>query len=430
MKAAIRAIVLCAGAVVLGAGLFLGWLIYTPGGARFAVQQIVTDTLESYKVTWEGMEGDLASGITVRHLQVKEIPRLPPGSFLRVQKLSVRLSSPALSGLALDIDHARLFPRGEEAIVLNGKVRGNRFAANVYSRSLDLGDMRDALMKFFDVPAMKGTLRDIDLIAVGSFERPWISGRFIAERLEHNGFLLEECPVQVKLHFLPGAAQWETYGRMDLLGGWLQSPAVRFDLLKSRLTFAGRAAWPELNINAAARVLRTRIDIKVRGSRKDPLVFLSSDMPYPKEQLLLMLATGRRWSGMEGAVNGNPMTPQLASDFVEYLLFGGSRGKIVEWFGLSDISLIADEKAQGVSLTKDLTDRLGLGYGIKVGPKPADKEHPREVTQTIEGDYHLTDRLTISAQKEIKADRSSFMSDPDSYEKPDDRILLRYRSRF
>jgi hypothetical protein len=157
---------------------------------------------------------------------------------------------------------------------------------------------------------------------------------------------------------------------------------------------------------------------------------LTSDAPYPKEQLLLMLATGRSWSGMGSAVDTNKMTPQLTSDFVDYFLFGGSRGKVVEWLALSDVSLIAEERAQGVSLSKDVTDKFGVGYGVKVGARSADRTQPREVTQTLESDYRLTDRLTISAQKELRAARQPSGGVPDSADMPDDRIFLRYRSQF
>lgn len=425
-----RILMLVVCALIIGAALFLGWLLCTPLGARFTVRQIAQDTLGSQRISWDSIDGSLARGIVVQNLQVQDIPRLPPGNMLRVQALSVRLHALALSGLAVDIDNGRLFPHGDEAVVMNVKVRGNSFTANIYTHALDLADVRDILTKFFDVPPMKGTLRNIDLVAGGFFNRPWVAGQFTAERIVRNGFVLEECPVRIDLRFARGAVRWETYGRLDMLGGHLQSPAVRIDLLESRLNFSGRLAWPELDINATSRVARTKIDVRVTGTRDNPKVELESDAPYPKEQLLLMLATGRRWSGMDSALAGNRMTPQLTSNFVEYLLFGGSRGKVVERFGLSDISLIADEKAQGVSLLKDVNDKLGVGYGVRVGPRSSAEARTRDVTQTLESDYHLTERLTISAQKELKTGTMSSGQTAPTTEEEDDRLLFRYRSRF
>ena len=127
------------------------------------------------------------------------------------------------------------------------------------------------------------------------------------------------------LNFVRGQP-WETHGRMKLSDGLLNGPNnVLVRLGDSQLTFTGRPQWPEINIKGTADVARTRIDITVRGTRKDPKLELSSDPPHTKEQLLMMLATGKAWSGMDEALATNKMTPELTADFIEYVFFRNKR---------------------------------------------------------------------------------------------------------
>ncbi len=214
---------------------------------------------------------------------------------------------------------------------------------------------------------------------------------------------------------------------------------LRVQLKPSRLTFTGRPAKPGLDVAATTRVARTRIDIKVQGTRDDPKVSLSSEPSYSKEQLLLMLATGKRWTGIQETIGQDRKNPELAVNFADYLLFGGSRAKFVRLLGLSDVSIQADGKRQGVSVSKDLTQKLGVGYGVEVTTDPG---HQREVTQRLQSEYQLTDRFLLGVQKEFKplstagtGKESSGLADtssePTSYDQtPDDRVYLKYRSSF
>jgi hypothetical protein len=210
-------------------------------------------------------------------------------------------------------------------------------------------------------------------------------------------------------------------------------------------------------------VARTLINIKVKGTRQSPKVELSSDAGYSQQQLLLMLATGQRLSLGDDTSGRSRMTPALASDFVDYLLFGGERGRFIRALGLSDISINANEKRQGfipatdfpggeplqksgvpaanawgVTFNKDVTDRLGVGYGVEMGDNPSSRQ--QDVTHRLEGEYQLTDKFVLGAQKEMKPARvggssgsqnASAAGEPlSSYDIPDDRVFLKFRSSF
>ncbi len=425
------------GLILLLAG-FVAWLGFTPWGAKTVVRELARRTLGARTVSWAALEGSLIGGIKADQLEVRIIPYLPESSFLRVQSLSIRFNRFSLEGLDIGVVNGRLFHPGDDPVVFNARLYGKEVAGNVYTRGLDLGNVRGVLTKFFEVPPFKGALRDIDLFVGGTLDRPAVSGHFFIERIMQNEFILQDVEARADLHFIRGSPRWETHGKLFLDSGYLRSPAVRIELKPSVLTFTGYPSKPELDIRASSKVARTLIDISVKGTRQAPEVLLTSDPSCPKEQLLLMLATGKRWSGVvEGSSDKARMSPALTSNFVDYLLFGGDRVRIIRAMGLSDISFNADDKKQGVTISKDLTERLGIGYGVAVG---TNTQSQRELTQRLEGEYQLTSHLLFGAQKEVKPARSSgaLGSASDSaagmkispVDLPDDRVFLKYRSSF
>lgn len=414
------------------------WLILTPWGAECSVREVSRRTLGVDQVSWSKIEGSLLRGIQVDQLEVHNIPFLPFRSFLRVQSLSIRLTAFTLNGLDVDVVNARFFLWEDQPVVFNGALRGSSVSGNVYVRRLDLVDVRALLTQFFDVPPFKGVLTDVDLFVGGRWDRPDVTGRAVIDRIYQNEFVLGNVPVMADLHFQRGRPRWETRGRLYLESGWLRNDVVLIDLQKSHLTFSGLLARPELDIHAVSRVARTKIDIKVRGTRLMPQVDLKSEPPYSKEQLFLMLATGKRWSGVvDGTATQRSAAPVLATNFADYLLFGGERVKIIRALGLSDISFNVDQNKQGVTLSKDVTDRLGVGYGVEMGISPGSQ---RDVTHRLEGEYQLTDKFILGAQKEMKPAHVSGALDEQnmdapvtggsSLEIPDDRIFLKYRTAF
>ncbi|MEI6437428.1 MAG: translocation/assembly module TamB domain-containing protein [Candidatus Omnitrophota bacterium] len=416
------------------------WLFFTPWGAKTVVRELARLSLGARTVSWQALSGSLIGGVKVDQLEVRVIPFLPESSFLRVQVLSIRCARLSLDGLDVEVTNARLFHPGDDPIVLNVSLSGRSVSGNVYTSGLDLSSVRDVLTKFLEVPPFKGSLRDIDLFISGRLDRPVVTGKFFVERITQNDFILQDVPSRADLHFARGNVRWETYGKLFLDGGSLRSSFVRIDLDPSVLTFTGRPSRPELDIHAVSKVARTKINISVRGTRQDPVVALSSDPSYPKEQLLLMLATGKSWNAVvEGQMDRARTSPALTANFVDYLLFGGDRLKFIRAIGLSDISFSADERKQGVTFSKELTQRLGVGYGVEVGTGP---QSQRGLTQRLEGEYQLTDHFLFGAQKEMKSVReagaSATVNPPasgagiplSSDDIPDDRVFLKYRASF
>ncbi|MBF0485807.1 MAG: translocation/assembly module TamB domain-containing protein [Candidatus Omnitrophica bacterium] len=425
-----REIVLTIFAILaLGGAVFMAAFIYTPWGARLVLTNTVRFFLKTSDVRWESLEGNLARGVVVRRLEIKSMRQLFPGNALRIQALSLRARDFGISGLSVTVDNGRLSLRGDEPIIFAGRFDNGVVNANVYTRNLNFSDVREVLGRFFDIPPIKGTFRGIDLFVRGKVNNPHVRGHFFIERIAQNDFTFEESPVIVSLRLFRGMFRWEVYGRMYFKKGRLKTSFAEMQVHKSSLKFVGPPPQPELDIRATAEVLRTKIDILVRGERRAPKLSLTSDPPLPKEQILLMLATGKKWEGLETMDGQKKVSPELTADFVDYLLFGGSARKVVQYLGLSDITLKADANKQGVTFSKDVSHLLGVGYGVE---REVNISEPHGLTQRLEGELYLTDKMTVGVQKEFKPllpNQPEIKETPLS-NMPDDRVYMKYKTSF
>lgn len=413
------------------------WLINTPWGAQWIIREAVHRTIGGDAVSWDRIDGSLLRGVRVEQLEVRRIPYLPLHSTIRVQSLTACLTRLSLDGVDVELVNLRLFLVDDEAIVCNVRLTGQNLSGNAYARGFELGNVRDILRQFFNVPYFKGAVRDVDLFIRGTITRPEVKGHFFVERLSRQEMLLEQAPIEADLYFVKGLQRWQTFGKLYAESGSLTNRELKLTLSSSRLIFTGRLPVPELDIHASTKIKHANIEMRIQGLRTAPKIELSSDPPYPREQIMLMLATGKRWSGVSESISTSEVfTPALSNNVVDYLLFGGERGKIIKALGLSDISIMADEKKRGVVLSKDLTEKLGVGYGLSVG---GEAQSQRSLTQSLQGEYYLTDKFSLGAQKEVRSEAALSTSASGDISAPpevlsekvtDDRIFLKYRSAF
>ena len=423
----LRIIVVIAAALVMSAGVCAAFILFTPKGADLVVRFGVSRIFGPGNVSSERLEGSLAGGIRVFNMEVRRLFLLPEGSVIRVQELDVHLVRPALDGLETGVVNARLILPKADNLVVNATLHNGRYDANAYSRSLDLAGLRSVIRHFRNFPLLQGELRDLDLALTGDLSRPVLQGVFTVDHIPNNAFVLYDAAVTCDLYFQRRGMFWETYGKLLIHRGALKTPHSVVHLGESRLIFSGDPLDPDLDIHATSVIARTRIDIMVRGKRKDPKISLTSDPALSQEQLLLMLTTGKRWDGIDMAMTTHRMTPELAGDFVDYFFFGKSGARIARMLGLSEISYKLDETVQGITLNKDLTDRLDVGYGVEIGT--SGEQRQRELTQKVESEYRVSTHVTIGAQKEI-VPPAPLGADAASRKIPDDRVFLRYRGTF
>ncbi|MBU1147745.1 MAG: translocation/assembly module TamB, partial [Candidatus Omnitrophica bacterium] len=167
-----------------------------------------------------------------------------------------------------------------------------------------------------------------------------------------------------------------------------------------------------------------KINIALKGAMKEPDIKLSSEPSFPKERLLLMLATNKSWKMTEGALVKGQMSPDVAKDFLDYFLFAGSGGRLAQYFGLKDVTFQLNGKTKGAGVKKDVTNNLDVRYAIE---KEEAKEKNGSTVQKLGSEYKFTDTIAVDAERELKQEKANEEQDKAT---SDDRVLLKYKKSF
>ncbi|MFH0753303.1 MAG: translocation/assembly module TamB domain-containing protein, partial [Candidatus Omnitrophota bacterium] len=371
----IRFIIIFLTSFIMAVAVAAAFLLCTPWGVSLLVGSLSSRLLGPGKVTFERVEGSILRGMRVFNVELRQPFVLAEGSQVRIQELNMRIRQLSINGLETEIINARILSDTTDPVVANGAFSESKYDVNVFSQSLDLAVLRKVIRHFRNPPILHGALKNLDLVLSGDFAHPALKGNFVVDHIPQNGFVLQDVPVRCDLNFTRMGGLWGTFGRMFVQKGWIRGPRSLMRLEESRLIFTGDPRNPELEIHASSFIARTHIQITVRGTRREPRVALASEPQLPQEQLMLMLTTGKRWDSLSTLPSTGRMTSEVAGDFVDYFFFGGSGQRVAHFFGLSSISYRIDSTKQGVVFNKDITDRLGVGYGVAVDTSAVDQEN-------------------------------------------------------
>ncbi|MBF0123007.1 MAG: translocation/assembly module TamB domain-containing protein [Candidatus Omnitrophica bacterium] len=403
------------------------YFVFTTGGAKILLHQAFDRYVSRDHVSWSDFQGTLWRGFTVKDLELQDVHGVGDGGVIRIQECAVRMKALRLKAIEADFHNARLLSLHDEPVVAEGRLRDGQISANVYALTFDLQRIKDFFPAFRHLSAVRGSLKDIDLVVEGTRDDIHIRGRSVIEKWRYATYLLQNCELNQDLRLVRTGGRWHVYGKVTIVSGDFLTPRIKIKLGPSRIEFSGDPERPSFDITGQSKVSRTKIDIVVRGTRDKPEVILSSDSGLPQEQLLLMLTTGKRWNSMNNTIFQKGMTPEIATDFVDYFLFGGSGKSLSQYLGLSNLSVSYDQEKRGVSVSKDVTERLGVGYGVKM---ETPQNEPATVKQQVTGEYDITDRVTIGIQKEVAASADPKVNGEISDKPVDDRVYMKYKTKF
>lgn len=412
---------------MMGIGGAAGYLLATENGAVFLLTQISDHYAGPGNYSWSRLQGTLWKGLAARDLEIRDIPGMEQESVLRIQELSLSVSMSGVPGLEAEFHNARLLSPHDDPLVFEGRWHDGQISGNIYARGLNLLRIRDIFPAFRRLSVIRGSLKDIDLVLTGDPDDLRLQGRLWVDQWRYASYLLEDCEVEPDLKVSRSGGEWQVNGRIMIVAGDFLTPRVKIRLAAGRIDLYGDPARPSFDIRGYTRVARTQITIVIRGTREEPQVILSSEPPLPQEQLLLMLTTGKKWKSIAQPSFQRGMTTEVAADFVDYFIFGGSGRRLSQYLGLSDLSVTLDERSRGVTVSKDVTERLGIGYGVQMETPP---DEPAIFRQKMTGEYDVTGRVTVGVQKEIAAPADPKVTDPVADQPIDDRVYMKYRAAF
>jgi len=426
MRPAIRHRIFMTTSVVTAIGLFVFFMLGTRTGARLITHHAISSMVDADSAQWDRLTGTLARGTIYQNLLIQDLAAFPIPNRLEIQTLKVDLDWTRFWQIPdIEIENGKLTLPDADPVLFYGSLKDRNPDFNISSQSL----RHEALQEIFSAMVtgdLEWELSGLDISLTGRIEIPVIQGNVIVTRLVYGDFQLLEIPCEFQLSFNPASKGWDPQGYLTLHSGSAHGPrTAEISLDKSHMFFEGDFQTPHLDITAEARVEKIRITIHVTGTPDAPELNLISTPPLARENLMLALATGQTWQRTEELLTQGTMTPQITRDFISYFLFGGRRNEFARRFGFKEMSLNYSETQRGLSMRKDLSDRLEGGYGVEQTIK---SDGTSDVSQTIGGAYKITDQMSLEASRQVTSSM-----DPAKQEDPavvNDKVLLKIQTPF
>jgi hypothetical protein len=349
-----------------------------------------------------------------------------PDSQAKIQKTEIEFNAQNIDAMKIKVSNGRVSLPGSDPILFYGDYGGESLNFNIYSKNVAI----DSLAPFFahekPLAFVKGSLQDVDLFCGGTILNPIIKGTALIGKIDYKSFSLSNAPLVYNILLKNKAVPAQANGTVLVKRGQVSGPGSVFvQLEESKLLFLGDYSKPSFDIKGNSTVEKTKIQIVLKGTSDKPELRLSSDPPLPQEQLLVMLATGKKWSGLNSVLSNGVVPPDLALDFIDYFVLGGAGSKIAGKFGITGFSVTLDKANTGVEVKKSVTDKAEVGYGVL---QTQNKDKTREITQKVSVELEVTDAISVGAEKELK--QPSTIEQSPEQQKTNDKVMIKFKKNF
>lgn len=412
---------------ILAGVVFAGrFLLFTTAGVDFACRLVLLKFALTETVTVGSSEGTLFYGGVFRDVEVRGISGMPPGTVVKIQELEY--SGIRSGALTFNVRNGRLLA-DEEMVMFYGAYRSGRLNFNIYANSFSARSLVLAL--FPDNPSLQhleGKIQDIDFYLMGTPAEPRVSGRCVLKEARFRGFSAFDFPCSLRVNVVRTLdGQVRLYGALFFQEGEIRSRDTLVSVMESSLRFSGDPANPAIEARGYSVVDGTRITIAFSGTLEVPDLQLTSQPPMSQDKLIVMLMTGKSWTGTEQAVSKGQVTPEMVSDFVDYFLLGGSGERLIRKLGITDLTLTYEERVRGVEVKKSLTGSTNVIYDVQQVKNPDETPTTR---QKLGLEYRLTETLSIEGRRELKQQPAEDEAEALREEPPESEVRLRYRRQF
>lgn len=421
------------GALLLGLLGGLGYFLLTPTGSWALCQWAFTRVMGPDRFSVQQVKGSLLTGLELHQLRLTGFPRLPEHSDLMIRLVSVSFPLPNLHQPRVRVGNARLHLPDSEPILISGEMERGLIRLNVYSRRVDSQEVLRCFISEEDALKFSGPAGPIDLNLRGTLRRFEISGDFEIPQLNYYGFSLTDAVGALALQARPGARKDGFSGEVKIRSGLLNLKNSSIQLRPSRIFYTGQIKLPNFDLEGTAVVEKIPVRAVFKGTFRQPQLRLSSDPPFPQEQLLLMLATGKRFRSIEGVSSGEAQLPvDLVGAFLDYAAFGGSGTRLAQQLGVEGSVLVRDEgRTTGLGVKKSLTDKVGVRYGVEQTQTETGESMIYRQKVGAELDVTETDQISVEAESEmLPTEEKAAAVGKDAEPERSGKVLLKYKKKF
>jgi hypothetical protein len=402
--------------LLIGAGAYI-YLFRTNSGLEKAADYAFSHFIHAEHKSFGQIKGRLSQAVILEDVELKNVEGFPQ-STIRIQELTLTPHGLNFNNVGVKVMNARLVFPSSDPIVINGVLDNQQFDLTIFSSVVDVGDILKAANVKSDI---QGGIKAVDLHVQGTLKAPRIQGTFMIDRLVREDYVLSQSPGDVDLEIKNNPQGIKLKGHVGIKKGHLKSKRTELTLKRSTLYFKKKPDNPDLSLRGFSIIGETEIDVLVKGTMEKPDLQLTSDPPLGPEILMVMLATGREWAGIENLEKGS-VSPEVAKQFVGYLFFSGSGEGFLDRMGISDVKVTMEENKKGLGFKKEITDDLDFDYGVEQSTLSGQMQ----TSQTVGMDYRISNKFFASVERQMPADGSDTNDAP----RIDSRLLLKYKRRF
>ena len=405
---------------------FVWVLVGTETGSRFLVGRALSLLAESSPCTVGEVRGTLLKHVAIRDIQIKGKPcnRLPHGFVLRVSKVDVYFSVPWLTGLNVEVYNGRLLLPYGGVIMVYGMYQDQVFEGDVFASGVRVGDIRrisgdDRLFQDVD-----GIVSRLECRLKGGLSGLEARGKGFLSQFSGKNFNIRDCPVGFQVKAEKAGA---VTGSVDIYSGKLSLPKSRMEIKTGNVYLEKDIQSSRMNLRASSVVEKTKIDIVLKGTFREPALRLTSDPPRSQERLILMLLTGKSWQSTQEALGKGELSMDVVRDALSFLFFGSGPEGLAQKLGISDIHLVYNGQKRGVEVETTILPKTRVTYGVE--QEQAETAGPQEpVKQKVGVIYDVGEYLSVEGRGDVGGYDESVTN---SETQPDDQaVYLKYKKRF
>ncbi|MCK4917407.1 MAG: translocation/assembly module TamB domain-containing protein [Candidatus Omnitrophica bacterium] len=406
--------------------VFSVWLVFfTTLGVKLINKLVVSRYIKSEDINIESIEGNIFKKVSLQNVEIIGLEGLPVGSRIKIQNFEFQVTGFNVESVYAEIDNGKMSLPDLGDVLFYGKLEKGVLEFNIYSGYISVREIANLIPVDNKYKNVLGTISDLDVYVKGLVLEPELIGKFNIKKIVYDRFTVEECLVNFDLKLKEILKIINIYGEIQVEKGKVfgMKTAV-INLQQSKVYFDGDMDKISFNFKGKSEVERVKIDIELKGNRQNPDLKLESEPPLSKSNLLIMLATGKKWKFQEEIKDQVSVAPGLAMDFIDYFMFGNSRNKLAEKLGVSEISFTMDETTKGVSVSKEITDKTEVSYGIEQSQQ---KEGVMEIKQKVGATYKITESLSIEGEQEVMKAPSD---NDENNSAPEQKLFLKFEKDF
>ena len=414
---------------VLSSGLLFA-LFGTTWGAKFLTKMSLDHFWDDQDIVIEEISGAVNDQVYYKDIEVRDLPYLPAGAILRIKTASVSFTALNMDGVNARIDQARLFLPFSDPVVIHGEILSGLLSLNIFSNYVSFKDAGSLSLDNVFLRSMEGDIGPVDIFGSGSLSRPRLTGKIFVQKLANRMARMKDSHVSFDLEFphalsgVPGVS-----GIVRIHDGTISArKTAEIQLEESVIRFSQETDNPELDIKGRAVVGGANIKLLCSGTLKQPEITLSSTPPLPEQQLLVMLVTGKDWTGTASDLNSGRITTDTAKDFIDYFVLGGTGNQLAKKLGIKDFSVTLEKETQGLGITKSISENIDATYAVEQTKTTPGEEMTK---QKVGGEVKVNDKISVGAERQFINELSQpETSSQNPQTQTTDKIFIKYKTNF